>query len=83
MKLAKWPLLLVLLFINQLVRSPVHIWNWTSEVSLRAMGYQSVVYESSNATVEVFERPSRAPDQEEVLIVFADMHSPIGTWNYF
>ena len=65
------------------MRSPVHIWNWSSELSLWAMGYQSVVYESSNATVEVFERQSSVPDQEELLIVFADMHSPIGTWKPF
>lgn len=83
MKLAKWPLLLVLLLINQLIRSPIHIWNWTSEISLRFMGYQSVAYESSTATVEVFERASLETDQKEVLVVFPDMHSPLGTWKPF
>ena len=50
------PLLLVLLLINQLVRSPFHIWNWMSELSLWSSNYQSVLYESSSAKVEVLER---------------------------
>lgn len=79
MKIPKWLLLVLLLIANQLVRSPVHLWNWTSEMSLWSMGYQSVVYESNNATVEVYERPGSLTNQE-ILVVFGDMHSPIGLW---
>ena len=82
MKLAKWPLLLVLLCINQLVRSPFHIWNWTSELSLWSSNYRSVLYESSTAKVEVLERIGPAA-KSAVLVVVPDMHSPIGAWKPF
>ena len=82
MKLAKWPLLLVLLFINQLVRSPFHIWNWTSQLSLWSSNYQSVLYESSTAQVEVLERGTLS-DDDSILVVLPDMHSPIGAWEPF
>ena len=83
MKLAKWPLLLVLLFINQLVRSPFHIWNWTSEISLWSSNYESVLYESSTAHIEVLERAKVNPETEALLMIVPDMHSPIGSWEPF
>lgn len=82
MKFPKWPLLLGLLTINQLLRSPFHLWNWSSTIALQSTEYKSVVYDANSATVEVFERRG-ASDNPSVLLVFPDMHSPLGTWRPF
>lgn len=82
MKLPKWPLLLGLLTINQLLRSPFHLWNWSSTIALQLTEYKSVVYEANNSTIEVFERTG-ASDDPSVLLIFPDMHSPIGAWRPF
>jgi len=82
MKFPKWPLLLGLLAINQLLRSPFHLWNWSSTIGLQSTEYKSVVYEANNSTVEVFERTGASEDSS-VLLIFPDMHSPIGAWRPF
>lgn len=82
MKFPKWSLLLGLLIVNQLVRSPFYLWNWCSGLSLQSREYTSVLYDANNATVEVFERKG-AEDASSVFLVFPDMHSPIGTWRPF
>ena len=57
MKVSKWSLLLVLLGVNQMVRSPYSLWNWTAKMSLLATQYNAVTYESTSSHIEVLEKP--------------------------
>ena len=82
MKVYKWPLLLLLLGINQVIRTPFTLWNWTAKMDLLSSGFDSVVYETTSSRVEVFEKSVKASDKNDVpvLVVLSDMKSSIGFW---
>ena len=88
MKVYKWPLLLLLLGVNQVVRTPFTLWNWTAKMKLWSSGFESVVYKTTSSRVEVFEKKSTATDisnkndngDTPVLIVLSDLQSSVGFW---
>ena len=94
MKVYKWPLLLLLLGVNQVIRTPFTLWNWSAQMKLRSSGFESVVYKTNSSRVEVFEKSLVAVGNEDskehsiktnsgdtpVLVILSDMQSSVGFW---
>ncbi len=80
MKIPTWPLLLLLLGVNQLLRSPFFLWEWSAKTELLFSIYDSIAYETNSSQVEVLERPASDNDNETVLVILPDMRSSIGFW---
>jgi pimeloyl-ACP methyl ester carboxylesterase len=94
MKVYKWPLLLLLLGVNQVIRTPFTLWNWSAQMKLRSSGFESVVYKTNSSRVEVFEKSLVAVGNDDskehsiktnsgdtpVLVVLSDMKSSVGFW---
>ncbi len=80
MKIPAWPLLLLLLGVNQLLRSPFFLWEWGSKIELLSTVYDSAAYKTNSSQVEVLERPASDNENETVLVILPDMRSSIGFW---
>lgn len=79
----RWPFIGLLIFMlgaNQLLRSPFHIWNGISTMSLSFEGYTHVLYERPEFTLGILERKSTNKDAE-ILVIFPDFRSSVGFWH--
>lgn len=80
MKIPTWPLLLLLLGVNQLLRSPFFLWEWGSKIELLCTFYDSAAYKTNTSQVEILERSASDNGNDTVLVILPDMRSSIGFW---
>ena len=78
----RWPLigfLIFMLVVNQLLRSPFHIWNDLSTMRLALHGYRHVLYDRPEFSLGVLEKNADG-NGDSVVVSFPDFRSAAGFW---
>ena len=71
-----WVLLVTLLLcVNQVLRSPVHLAHWMERSKLQLLGFHSVLYDREEYSVHIFERKGERP-----IIVLPELGGSTSSW---